>query len=78
MARCRVCQKESPLISHYPGVCLDFIRNDFWKSVADWVWAGGRGAGFPEFSSCNGPEYGYRNLAVFFYGCSFNCLFCQK
>lgn len=46
--------------------------------VADWVCAGGTGSGFPRFSHTRGPEYGYKNLAVFYYGCSFNCLFCQN
>ena len=25
-----------------------------------------------------GPEYGYRNLAVFYHACGFNCLYCQN
>jgi pyruvate formate lyase activating enzyme len=46
--------------------------------VADWVCAGGTGAGYPRYSNNPGPERGYRNLAVFFTACSFNCLFCQN
>ena len=46
--------------------------------VADWVCPGGTGSGFPQFSYTQGPEYGYKNLAVFYHGCSFNCLFCQN
>jgi pyruvate formate lyase activating enzyme len=46
--------------------------------VADWVCPGGCGAGFPEYAYKKGPEYGYKNLAVFFQACSFNCLFCQN
>lgn len=46
--------------------------------VADWVCAGGTGAGYPHFSHSPKPEYGYKNLAVFYGGCSFNCLFCQN
>jgi len=46
--------------------------------VADWVCPGGTGAGYPKFACSSGPEYGYRNLAVFFHACSFNCLFCQN
>lgn len=46
--------------------------------VADWVCSGGSGAGYPAYSYSSGPEYGYKNLAVFFHGCSFNCLFCQN
>jgi len=46
--------------------------------VADWVCAGGSAAGYPHYSVASGPELGYRNLAVFFHGCSFDCLFCQN
>jgi pyruvate formate lyase activating enzyme len=46
--------------------------------VADWVCPGGCGAGYPEYAYSQGPEYGYKNLAVFFQACSVNCLFCQN
>ena len=46
--------------------------------VADWVCAGGTGAGYPDYAHCQGAESGYENLAVFFQACSFNCLFCQN
>ena len=39
---------------------------------------GRNGAGYPEYAYCSGPEYGYKNLAVFFHACSFNCLYCQN
>jgi len=38
----------------------------------------GTGCGYPKYAVKNGPEFGYYNLALFFYGCSFNCLFCQN
>ncbi len=46
--------------------------------VADWVCPGGTGAGYPEYSYTEGAEIGYKNLAVFYSGCSFNCLYCQN
>jgi pyruvate formate lyase activating enzyme len=46
--------------------------------VADWVCPGGTGAGFPRFAHRDGPETGYRNLAVFYESCTFDCLFCQN
>ena len=46
--------------------------------VADWVCPGGTGAGYPQFAHRCGSETGFKNLAVFFQGCSFNCLFCQN
>jgi pyruvate formate lyase activating enzyme len=46
--------------------------------VADRVCPGGTGNGFPQYAYRRGPETGFKNLAVFFQGCSFNCLFCQN
>jgi len=46
--------------------------------VADWVCPGGTGSGFPDFAYCPTAERGYKNLAVFYQACSFNCLFCQN
>ena len=46
--------------------------------VADWVCPGGSTSGYPRFSYTKGPEYGYKNLAVFYQACSFDCLFCQN
>lgn len=46
--------------------------------VADWVCAGGTSCGFPEYSYVRDVELGYKNLAVFFKACTFNCLFCQN
>lgn len=46
--------------------------------VGDFICPGGTGAGYPEYAHRPGPEFGYKNLAVFFHGCSFNCLYCQN
>jgi pyruvate formate lyase activating enzyme len=46
--------------------------------VGDWICAGGTGAGYPKYAYCPEAETGYKNLAVFFQACSFNCLFCQN
>jgi pyruvate formate lyase activating enzyme len=46
--------------------------------VADWVCPAGSESGYPQFSYSRGPEYGYKNLAVFYGACSFDCLFCQN
>jgi len=46
--------------------------------VADWVCPGGTGAGYPQYAYSQGSEYGYKNLAVFYQACSFDCLFCQN
>ena len=46
--------------------------------VADWVCPGGTGSGYPDFAYRPGPELGYKNLAIFYQACSFDCLFCQN
>lgn len=46
--------------------------------VADWICPGGTGSGYPDYAYRHGPEYGFKNLAVFYYGCTLDCLFCQN
>ncbi len=46
--------------------------------VGDWVCPGGTGCGYPVFAYKNGPEFGYKNLAVFPHACTFHCLYCQN
>jgi pyruvate formate lyase activating enzyme len=47
--------------------------------VAWWFCPGCTGRGYPKYSySPLGPEYGYKNLAVFYGACSYDCLFCQN
>lgn len=46
--------------------------------VASWVCPARTDAGYPEYSHKDGPEYGYRNLAVFYHSCTYDCLFCQN
>ncbi|PUA31960.1 MAG: hypothetical protein B9J98_04750, partial [Candidatus Terraquivivens tikiterensis] len=45
---------------------------------AAWFCPAGTGSGYPKYACRNGPEHGYYNLAIFFYGCNFDCLFCQN
>jgi len=45
---------------------------------AAWVCPGCSESGYPQYSYAPGPEYGYRNLAVFYEACNFDCLFCQN
>ena len=46
--------------------------------VADWVCAGGTGAGYPAWAYRSGPERSHVNLAAFYEACTFDCLFCQN
>ncbi len=45
--------------------------------VAAWACAA-TGAGYPRYSRSPRGETGYFNLAVFYNGCNFDCLFCQN
>ncbi|RLI23909.1 MAG: radical SAM protein [Candidatus Hecatellales archaeon] len=45
---------------------------------AAWFCPAGTGLGYPKYAVRPEAERGYANLAVFFYGCNFNCLFCQN
>ncbi|WP_455278382.1 radical SAM protein [[Eubacterium] cellulosolvens] len=45
---------------------------------SSWFCPAGTGIGYPRFTKKDKPEVGYNNLAVFFYGCNFDCLFCQN
>ncbi len=46
--------------------------------VASWSCPGGSSVGYPKHSYARGAEHGYKNLAVFYGACTFNCLFCQN
>ncbi|HEC80489.1 MAG TPA: radical SAM protein [Firmicutes bacterium] len=46
--------------------------------VASWVCPAETGAGYPEYARRDGPEYGFKNLAVFYHSCTYDCLFCQN
>lgn len=46
--------------------------------VADWICPAGTECGYPQYSYSKGIEHGYKNLAVFFNSCTYNCLFCQN
>lgn len=45
---------------------------------SSWCCPAGTGVGYPRYATTRGAEVGYFNLAIFFYGCNFDCLFCQN
>ncbi len=62
-----------------PGAVVKFYYDPLpTNCVADFVCPGGTACGYPRFSVRPGPEYGYKNLAVFYGACNFSCLFCQN
>jgi len=57
----------------------------FWKAFplptnccARWVCPGSSASGYPKYSYSRGPERGHDSLAVGYYGCTFDCLYCQS
>lgn len=60
------------------AVMYPYLDPHVTNCCASWFCPAGTGLGYPDYAARNGPEYGYYNLAVFFYGCNFNCLFCQN
>jgi len=45
---------------------------------AAWFCPASTGLGYPKWAVKKSTEHGYYNLAIFFYGCNFSCLFCQN
>ncbi len=97
-AKCRLCTNECSIAINERGYCglrsnrVDKLvgatasqGNVSWyhdslptNCVADWVCPGSTGAGYPQFAYSHGTEYGYKNLAIFYQACPFDCLFCQN
>jgi len=65
-------------VGHEHGLLHYYLDAHVTNCCAAWFCPAGTGAGYPRYAVRDGPEYGYYNLALFFYGCSFDCLFCQN
>lgn len=76
--RKNVAGKLSSEIAVDRGLLHYYLDPHVTNCCAAWFCPAGTGAGHPKYAVKNGPEYGYYNLALFFYGCSFDCLFCQN
>ncbi len=73
--------KEQQLVSQISstrGLMHYYFDPHVTNCCAAYFCPGGTGAGYPKRAYRQGPEYGYVNLSVFFYGCGFDCLFCQN
>ena len=66
------------LVNPDVGLLYAYLDPHVTNCCAAWFCPAGTGLGYPKYAVKDGPEYGYYNLAVFFYGCNFNCLFCQN
>jgi pyruvate formate lyase activating enzyme len=60
------------------GLLYYYIDPHVTNCCGAWFCPGGTGAGYPIYAKRQAPEYGFHNLSIFFYGCNFNCLFCQN
>jgi len=60
------------------GVLHSYFDSHVTNCCSAWFCPAGTGIGYPKYATVEGAEIGYANLAVFFYGCNFNCLFCQN
>ena len=60
------------------GVLHSYVDSQVTNCCAAWFCPAGTSTGYPQYTYRPGPEYGYYNLAIFFYGCNFDCLFCQN
>jgi pyruvate formate lyase activating enzyme len=45
---------------------------------ASWLCPASTACGYPEYSVAPGVEHGFKNLAVGYHGCTFDCLYCQS
>lgn len=60
------------------GVYYSYLDPHVTNCCSAWFCPAGTGAGYPKYAYRKGPELGYYNLAIFLYGCNFDCLFCQN
>jgi len=67
-----------PIAPKGNGLFYDYVDPHVTNCCSAWFCPAGTGAGYPHFANRPGPEVGYHNLAIFFYGCNFDCLFCQN
>lgn len=66
------------LVSPKRGLLYTYLDPHLTNCCSAWFCPAGTGAGYPKYAYKKGPEVGYCNLSVFFYGCNFDCLFCQN
>ncbi|MEM3079771.1 MAG: radical SAM protein [Thermoproteota archaeon] len=70
--------KLESVVSAESGLLHAYLDPHITNCCAAWFCPGGTGLGYPRYARLPGCEKGYFNYAVFFYGCNFNCLFCQN
>ena len=76
--RVNVGGKLRSLTSPKIGLFYYYLDPHVTNCCSAWCCPAGTGAGYPQYAVTEGAELGYYNLAIFFYGCNFDCLFCQN
>ncbi len=79
---CRLRKNENGrfkhLITRTEGLVYYYLDPHVTNGCNAWFCPAGTGCGYPKYAMRPHSERGYYNLALFCYGCSFNCLFCQN
>ncbi len=76
--RMNIDGKLESLVSPKKALLYTYLDPMPTNCCASWFCPGGTGAGYPSYAHKKGAEYGYYNLAAFFYACNFNCVYCQN
>lgn len=69
---------ELPFPSRSKGYIHGYIDANPTNCCNAWFCPAGTSRGYPDYSDYNEPEFGTYSYAAFFYGCTFDCLFCQN
>nr|WP_048060539.1 radical SAM protein [Methanothermus fervidus] len=76
--RMNIRGKLRSLVSDEEALLYTYLDPIPTNCCAAWFCPGCTGRGYPKYAYKNGPEYGFYNLASFFYGCNFDCVYCQN
>ncbi len=66
------------MVDRSRGLVYSYLDPHPTNCCSAWFCPAGTGSGYPRYANRPGPEYGFSNLAVFLYGCNFDCLYCQN
>ncbi|MFQ6061531.1 MAG: radical SAM protein [Thermoplasmata archaeon] len=70
---------DGKVVSLVEGAVVDWYYDPLpTNCVGAFACPGCSNVGYPEHSHMEGVEHGYKNLAVFYGACTFDCLFCQN
>jgi pyruvate formate lyase activating enzyme len=69
---------ELPFPTNSKGYLHGYLDANPTNCCNAWFCPAGSEDGFPDYTNQKGPELGTYSYSAFFYGCTFNCLFCQN